>query len=70
MHPMTQQIDQGRFIGEGLFRVVADAAQDAVQRIWLIGIDEQTQDERLNRPHALLIAERTDARLTEEKPDE
>ena len=61
---MTQQIDEGGFIGEGLFRVVTHAAQDAVQRLRLIGIDEQPQDERLNRPHGLLIAKRTDAGLT------
>lgn len=36
---MAQQIDQGAFIGEGLFGIVADAAQDAVQRFRLIGVD-------------------------------
>lgn len=61
---MTQQMDEGGLISEGLFGVVTYATQDAAQRIVLIGIDEQTQDERLNRPHGLLVAKRTDAELT------
>lgn len=61
---MTQQMDEGGLISEGLFGVVTYIPQDAVDRFRLIGIDEQTQDERLNRPHGLLVAKRTDAELT------